>query len=515
MSHISKISSLGEQKIIDKFFTNGKIDQAKLSRYLKEQLGSRDANRGVLEAVELKETQGGVEMNCPLAATTSSSWIEAILIASVNGDVIDINTPGSSFIQRSVFAIEAEDGEGIIQGMDSYNGQKLKMINDKDRSMDAVISIDYFESILPKGLSFAEARQWLIDNKIIGQDADASTIGYRIPTQAQSSIHALRFIDVLPATKSTIILPSEFTKITGSDFDIDHLYLASYNYAINEDKETGIKSASRTVGLNEMQEAQNGLLDCMMILLKDTHNSMHSLFKSIDNDTEIPKSLANKMPQAENEKYLPFNFGTLHEQVERKNDYINGKNGIGPFALNVTNQILTFLYNVEFAKSAFTDKTPIQHLHHIVDVNGDYVSAWLSAFINAHVDIVKDPWVVKLNVNPFTYNTINLLVRSGVGEAGVWLLCQPVIKELAEVEDKVKSEYIRDPGVSKSKFRKKLVDEILDKYEIPHSDKVITAYTTSSNKFDVTKRIQVVDYALNHPLEFERQAVDKSGDVDK
>ena len=93
------------------------------------------------------------------------------------------------------------------------------MVNE-DGSMDAVISIDYFENILPKGLSFNEARQWLIDNKIIGDTGSgvkANTIGYRIPTQAQSSIHALRFVDVVPAVKCTIILPEEFTKITGSD----------------------------------------------------------------------------------------------------------------------------------------------------------------------------------------------------------------------------------------------------------------------------------------------------------
>jgi len=35
--------------------------------------------------------------------------------------------------------------------------------------------------------------------------------------------------------KSTILLPEEFTKITGSDFDIDHLYLASLNYQTLED----------------------------------------------------------------------------------------------------------------------------------------------------------------------------------------------------------------------------------------------------------------------------------------
>ena len=39
--------------------------------------------------------------------------------------------------------------------------------------MDAVISIDYFKSILPKGLSFNQARQWLIDNGIIGPKAKA------------------------------------------------------------------------------------------------------------------------------------------------------------------------------------------------------------------------------------------------------------------------------------------------------------------------------------------------------
>jgi len=61
-------------------------------------------------------------------------------------------------------------------------------------------------------------------------NAKANMIGYRIPTQAQSSIHALRIVDILPAAKNTIIVPEEFTKITGSDFDIDHLYLASFNF---------------------------------------------------------------------------------------------------------------------------------------------------------------------------------------------------------------------------------------------------------------------------------------------
>nr|DAR97112.1 MAG TPA: amidohydrolase family protein [Caudoviricetes sp.] len=39
----------------------------------------------------------------------------------------------------------------------------------------------------------------------------------------------------------------------------------------------------------------------------------------------------------------------------------------------------------------------------------------MSGFINAHVDIVKDPWISRLNVNPYTYNIVNYLSRMGVG----------------------------------------------------------------------------------------------------
>jgi hypothetical protein len=86
--------------------------------------------------------------------------------------------------------------------------------------MDAVISIDYFMHIIPENIryNFMKARQWLIDNEIIGPKAKANTMAYRIPTQAVSSIHALRFVDVVPVLRDTIILPKEFTKITGSDF---------------------------------------------------------------------------------------------------------------------------------------------------------------------------------------------------------------------------------------------------------------------------------------------------------
>lgn len=225
MGSINKLSKLGVDKFKDRFYSNGIIDQKKLSEYLIEQLGTRNANKNLIDALTYNPQTGS--MNAPIASTADASWMESMLISAANKDIIDIMTPGSSFIQRSVFAIEGKNGEGNIQGQEIYNGNRLQMINEEG-SMDAVISIDYFQDILPKNLSYNEARQWLLDHNIIGEKATSNTIGYRIPTQAQSSIHALRFVDVVPAVKSTVILPTEFTKITGSD----KLYQCSNQYNI-------------------------------------------------------------------------------------------------------------------------------------------------------------------------------------------------------------------------------------------------------------------------------------------
>ena len=435
MDAIKKISDIGKRKIVDDFFIDGDeengIDNKKLSKYLKEQLGTRGVSKAVLQSVELDDNG---EFSVPLSSVGNASWVESILISKINKDIIDINLPGTSFTQRSVFAIE----DGSLQSdknMDiSINGGKrLQMIN-SEGTMDAVVSIDFFESLLPHGLSFNEARQWLIDNDLIGDNSTSETIGYRIPTQAQSSIHALKFVDVIPATKSAIILPEEFTKITGSDFDIDHLYLISKNL--------GFKHGEKQE-LNMEQLLQNDIIDVMQTLLRDIDNSIHFLYKSIDNDTELSKSVADALPIPENTKYESYNFGTLHEQTNRKNDYITGKKGIGPFALNVTNHELARLYQLKFKDVDTLRKIGLDRLDKLFDNNGNPIASWMSGFINAHVDIVKDPWISRLNVNPYTYNIVNFLSRMGVGQKALWLMCQPIIKDMAEAYAEVNNNYLQ------------------------------------------------------------------------
>lgn len=506
MGSIKELSDMGVKEVDDLFFTNDEFDIQKFAKFLNDELTSRNANKNTIDAITIKvdNADGSKHLNVPLAAQSDPHWIESILTSALNKRIIDVKTPGNAFYQRSVFAMEGNmisDDEydklpaaakKLINWQTLNEGKQLQFINN-DGSMDAVISIDYFEHIIPEGMSFDQARKWLFDNKIIGNRSDvkANTIGYRIPTQAQSSIHALRFVDVLPVVKDTIILPREFTKVTGSDFDIDKLYLASLAYNVKDNK------ASIEFDKDTKQYHQNKLLENYMTLLKDNENSIQIAMRSIDNDTELVESIANQFKSAGSTKTLPYNFYTLHEQTDRRRDYITGKLGIAPFALNVTNQALTMAYGVKLKESEFTKQTPFKRIDLRDDKNGNAVMSWLSAFINAHCDIVKDPYVSKINVNSFTYNMLNFLVRTGQADNSVWFITQPIVKDMAFAAEAASGHYGRDLSKSKYRAQKDATEKALRQYIAGYLGITINKDSELYNNSDIRREINYINSDIN------------------
>lgn len=506
MGSIKELSDIGVKEVDDLFFTNDEFDIQKFAKFLNDELTSRNANKNTIDAITIKvdDADGSKHLNVPLAAQSDPHWIESILTSALNKRIIDVKTPGNAFYQRSVFAMEGNvisDDEydklpaaakKLINWQTLNEGKQLQFVNN-DGSMDAVISIDYFEHIIPEGMSFDQARKWLFDNKIIGNRSDvkANTIGYRIPTQAQSSIHALRFVDVLPVVKDTIILPREFTKVTGSDFDIDKLYLASLAYNVKDNK------ASIEFDKDTKQYHQNKLLENYMTLLKDNENSIQIAMRSIDNDTELVESIANQFESAGSTKTLPYNFYTLHEQTDRRRDYITGKLGIAPFALNVTNQALTMAYGVKLKESEFTKQTPFKRIDLRDDKNGNAVMSWLSAFINAHCDIVKDPYVSKINVNSFTYNMLNFLVRTGQADNSVWFITQPIVKDMAFAAEAASGHYGRDLSKSKYRAQKDATEKALRQYIAGYLGITINKDSELYNNSDIRREINYINSDIN------------------
>ena len=505
MGSIKELSDMGVKEVDDLFFTNDELDIQKFAKFLNDELTSRNANKNTIDAITIKvDADGSKHLNIPLAAQSDPHWIESILTSALNKRIIDVKTPGNAFYQRSVFAMEGNvisDDEydklpaaakKLINWQTLNEGKQLQFVNN-DGSMDAVISIDYFEHIIPEGMSFDQARKWLFDNKIIGNRSDvkANTIGYRIPTQAQSSIHALRFVDVLPVVKDTIILPREFTKVTGSDFDIDKLYLASLAYNVKDNK------ASIEFDKDKKQYYQNKLLENYMTLLKDNENSIQIAMRSIDNDTELVESIANQFESAGSTKTLPYNFYTLHEQTDRRRDYITGKLGIAPFALNVTNQALTMAYGVKLKETEFTKQTPFKRIDLRDDKNGNAVMSWLSAFINAHCDIVKDPYVSKINVNSFTYNMLNFLVRTGQADNSVWFITQPIVKDMAFAAEAASGHYGRDLTKSKYRAQKDATEKALRQYIAGYLGITINKDSELYNNSDIRREINYINSDIN------------------
>ena len=265
-------------------------------------------------------------------------------------------------------------------------------------------------------------------------------------------------------------------------FDIDKLYLASLAYDVKDGK------ATRDFPKDTKQYHQNRLLENYMTLLKDNDNSIQIAMRSIDNDTDLVQNIANQFDSAGSTKTLPYNFYTLHEQTDRRRDYITGKLGIAPFALNVTNQALTMAYGVKLKETEFTKHTPFKRIDLRDDKNGNAVMSWLSAFINAHCDIVKDPYVSKINVNSFTYNMLNFLVRTGQADNSVWFITQPIIKDMAFAAEAASGHYGRDLTKSKYRAQKDATEKALRQY--------IAGYLGKGNELysqDVTRELGFIN----------------------
>ena len=518
MDSINKLSEAGFKNLKDQLFDGNELDVRKFSKFLIEELSSRGASRDLLRAVSvvdentpdidevrrrhIKET-GKPELRVPLVALSGMNWIQSIINSKVNKSIIDINTPGAAFIQRSIFGLEGQTKSDILTqdeiSKDIYEGRELQFRNENG-SMDCVLSIDFFANIIPENLSFEEAKQWLIDNKVISgrlkdgtwSDADASIIGYRIPTQAQSSIHALRCVDVLPVVRDTVILSKEFTKITGSDFDIDKLFLSTLHYNKKDVKDTSGNILSRTISREFKKDSEkyyaNRLILDYISLLKDsktqddmTTRSMQIGDASIDNDTKLLTDIVEDFEGSVEEDLDPYDTYSLWRNTSIRDQFITGKFGIGPFALNNNNHILTMLYGVKFASKngSILNITGHESLCEAEDMYGESIMSWLSGLINAHVDVAKDPYISKLNVNKYTYNLTNLLIRTGFGRMTFYFLTQPIMKELATRVNNAGSAYGTNANKSKYRRQEDAENDFIVEYANKHLEKDQKKFETS------------------------------------
>lgn len=193
-----------------------------------------------------------------------------------------------------------------------YKGIKTseKTMSYKDYIKENQGGIAYFEVFAPIYANnlfsqFADKNGNISIEALEALDPDLlKMIGYRIPTEAKYSMAPLKIVGFLPREAGDgIMLPSDITLLTGSDFDVDKEYLMRKDYNISRNKIT--KSTLHKILYDSLVESQKGELSYGV---KSKLNSLVRQFledpfdkaslvnqKTADEFMSIPSSSYNKL----------------------------------------------------------------------------------------------------------------------------------------------------------------------------------------------------------------------------
>ena len=234
MESVSALSEKGKERLLKKLgvtIEGGKLDSSKLLKMLREDARKSGMSDNIVRALIIED--GKIKL--PFDALPERKWIYSRFISMINKHAVDLMLPGGSFIQMSNFGLKTVSDKNIDNFENKVdwfeNGtNELKFYRTNEETgdtmpMECIVSINMFKHIIPNysELSFEEKKKFVENNPEI--------IGYRIPTQGMNSVSYMKVVGLLPENVGdVIILPAEFTTLTGSDFDIDKLYAVRYNY---------------------------------------------------------------------------------------------------------------------------------------------------------------------------------------------------------------------------------------------------------------------------------------------
>ena len=252
---------------------------------------------------------------------------------------------------------------------------------------------------------------------------------------------------------------------------VDKLYLATYSYHYDKTQKKVVRdSVNDEIDESDLDSyvkqssgaLKNRLLDDYIDIITDIKNTSVSR-ASIDTLTSKLKKEIVPLLDTPLMQYPISGYELLPSfQSKRKKEYSTGKKNLALFALNVTHHSLT---QATHLKTNFNEYEKFFGLKSIDCINGidlQRVTDWLSAMVNAHVDVAKDPYILILNVNEVTATMVNYLLRSGMGISTFTYIAQPILKTYASKIISSKGSYgvDRDPAKVQQITANKIMSDI-------------------------------------------------------
>lgn len=231
------------ENIIDSFSEINEIfrDPKKVEELLLNEIRSSTRYSKELERACTLDPKTG-KFNIPLFDPIQSLRIQQLLNSILKNRITKQKIKGGSLIQVTSYGLTEDlqivfkDKNGNILNFEKYKESHPKATKQQYDSFvsnaiaEGELSIAYYEAYMPayseefvKHLIDPETHQ-LDVNKL--PDSLRKLIGYRIPTEDKYSMIPIYIKGFTPQQNGGVImLPAEITTITGSDFDIDKLYI--------------------------------------------------------------------------------------------------------------------------------------------------------------------------------------------------------------------------------------------------------------------------------------------------
>lgn len=229
---------------VDRIFS----DPKEVEKILQEEIrGNQRYGIDMLKACTLDENGN---FNIPLADPVQSQRVQTLLNSIIRSRVTKQKIRGGALIQVSDYGLTSDlsivfkDKDGNLMSWDVYSKKHRNATREEYESFvnqarkNGHLSIAYLECYMPaysrefyEPLMDPETHVLDInkkgaDGKPILSDDLRKLIGYRVPTEDKYSMAPLYIKGFLPQQNgSAIMLPSEITTLSGSDFDVDKMYI--------------------------------------------------------------------------------------------------------------------------------------------------------------------------------------------------------------------------------------------------------------------------------------------------
>ena len=416
--------------------------------------GSGRYGSSLIEACSVNK-DGKFEL--PLHDLIQSNQMQMILNSIIKSRITKQKMKGGSLIQVSSYGLTDDlhivfEGEGEnkhIKYMECYLPASSRRLYEPLMKQDGTLDIEK----LPEDLRKA--------------------IGYRVPTEAKYSMVPIYIKGFMPQQNgSAIMLPSEITTLSGSDFDGDILYVLLPEFTDSEDNNGNIgfvrvkydvwKPASE----QSRKSRNNMMLDIMWSILTNASTTdqvlIHIGFEEQRKAADIISIIENvvieesdgidlmSMPLVElddlainyNEPMDPLSIDS-HVTIHRKISI--GKQMLAIYANHISNHALmqrTGLQLTEAGSFMFNGKR-LRSLHEVYTDSGRLVSSTIVNLFNASICYLMDNTLSTTNQNQFTADQTALLARLGYKPKEIALLMnQPIVKRMT-------LDYMRDGAFDK------------------------------------------------------------------